>query len=352
MESANLYYKEGGSDKVYHATLEKDNDGYVVNFAYGRRGSALKTGSKTSSPVSLEKAKDIYNKLLKEKLSKGYRYMDSVMGASIPVVGELPDTPTEIQCVLLNPINENEANSLLDDPNWGAQEKFDGVRFMLRKSGDDIFALNRKGKRVSVPNSIVKEVLNMPDFFVDGELVGETYFIFDLLELEGDVRNVPATHRNYTLNNIFVKSKNIVPVELHIDKEKKKLFNSLVKKNKEGIVFKRLDAKYNIGRPASGGNYLKFKFYATCSCVVSEVNDKRSVALSLFEEKSVISVGNVTIPVNFDIPSKGDVVEVKYLYAYKGGSLYQPIFLGKRSDIEKNECVLSQLKYKSEEDDA
>ena len=59
-------------------------------------------------------------------------------------------------------------------------------------------------------------------------------------------------------------------------------------------------------------------------------------------------VGNVTIPANCEIPQKGDLVEVRYLYAYKGGSLYQPTYLGKRSDVDEDECVLNQLKYKAE----
>jgi bifunctional non-homologous end joining protein LigD len=350
MECANLYFKEGSSDKVYSATIEKENNGYVVNFAYGRRGSSLKTGSKTSSPVTLEKARDIYNKLLKEKLSKGYRHMDSQTGTSIPVVkDDLPDTPTEIQCVLLNPIDKHEADSLLNDPSWGVQEKFDGIRFMLRKRGDKITALNRKGKQVSVPNSITKSVSEYCDFFVDGELVGDKYFIFDMLEFKNEcLRSQTAIERNKNLNNVFVKSKNIVPVVLCVGEEKKNFFNILSNQDKEGIVFKRLDAKYNIGRPASGGNYLKHKFYATASCIVAEVNDKRSVQICLISKENYVSVGNVTIPVNFDIPKKNDIVEIKYLYAYKGGSLYQPIYLGKRQDIDKEECVLSQLKYKSE----
>ena len=28
-------------------------------------------------------------------------------------------------------------------------------------------------------------------------------------------------------------------------------------------------------------------------------------------------------------------------------ALYQPVYLGPRKDVEQNECVLSQLKYKS-----
>jgi bifunctional non-homologous end joining protein LigD len=43
-------------------------------------------------------------------------------------------------------------------------------------------------------------------------------------------------------------------------------------------------------------------------------------------------VGNVTIPANHALPKVGDLVEVRYLYHYPGGSLYQPIYLGSRSD--------------------
>lgn len=349
MEAASLYYKEGSSDKVYHTTIEQESNGYVVNFAYGRRGSALKTGSKTSSPVSLEKAKEIFNKLLKEKLGKGYKYMDAVSGSTIPTVKDLPDTPTEMQCVLLNPIDQKTAQELLNHPDWVVQEKFDGVRFMLNKKNGQIAALNRKGKVVSVPNNIAKEAESLSNCLLDGELIGENLYVFDILEFEDNcVRNKTLKERMDLLRNLLKSiSNNIIFVDIVKD-NKTILYEKLLKENKEGIVFKNINAKYNVGRPASGGNYLKHKFYETCSCVVSNINDKRSVALSLFSEGKVVSVGNVTIPINFDIPNKDDVVEVKYLYAYKGGSLYQPIYLGKRSDINKNECVLHQLKYKPE----
>jgi hypothetical protein len=60
-----------------------------------------------------------------------------------------------------------------------------------------------------------------------------------------------------------------------------------------------------------------------------------------------LPVGNVTIPVNADIPPVGAVVEVRYLFAYdNGGSLYEPCFLGQRSDIAPEECLASQRKFK------
>jgi hypothetical protein len=45
MEHTTLYYRQGSSDKVYQASLESVDGGYVVHFAYGRRGATLQTGT-------------------------------------------------------------------------------------------------------------------------------------------------------------------------------------------------------------------------------------------------------------------------------------------------------------------
>jgi bifunctional non-homologous end joining protein LigD len=128
---------------------------------------------------------------------------------------------------------------------------------------------------------------------------------------------------------------------------KERLFRRLRAEKKEGVVLKRLAAPYTPGRPNSGGPQLKHKFYATCSAVVSKINDKRSVELRLLNGQGWNQVGNVTIPVNFQVPEVGQVVEIRYLYAFKeSNALYQPVYLGPRKDIELHECVLSQLKYK------
>ena len=50
-------------------------------------------------------------------------------------------------------------------------------------------------------------------------------------------------------------------------------------------------------------------------------------------------------------PRQGQIVELRYLYAYPGGSLFQPVFLGLRDDITAEGCTLNQLKLKSAESD-
>ena len=44
-------------------------------------------------------------------------------------------------------------------------------------------------------------------------------------------------------------------------------------------------------------------------------------------------------------------MEVRYLYCFKGGKVYQPVYLGPRDDVDTNECKMSQIKYKAEDDD-
>ena len=46
MKFIDLHCKASGSDKVYHVLLGEEGGGFIVNFAYGRRGTALAFGSK------------------------------------------------------------------------------------------------------------------------------------------------------------------------------------------------------------------------------------------------------------------------------------------------------------------
>jgi predicted DNA-binding WGR domain protein len=57
---------------VYIVEVLPKGSGYVVNFAYGRRGAALKAGTKTPRPVTRGEAEKLYEKLVSEKRAKGY----------------------------------------------------------------------------------------------------------------------------------------------------------------------------------------------------------------------------------------------------------------------------------------
>ena len=240
------------------------------------------------------------------------------------------------------------------------QEKFDGKRMLIRSESGNITGINRKGLSIGLPESMLKSARAIKkSFIIDGEAVGERLFAFDLLSLDGtDLRRRPYRERLEMLIHLIGSSRGKFETVETAQSEAEKqdfLFSCLKIKNAEGVVFKRHDAPYTPGRPASGGSQLKFKFYASASCIVAKVNQgKRSVALELVGDAGQgVSVGNVTIPPNSKVPQPGTMVEVRYLYAYPGGSLYQPLYLGIRDDIAAEACTTAQLKYRaaSEEDE-
>lgn len=358
-ESVTLYFKEGSSDKVYQANIEERGDKCVVTFAYGRRGTALNAGTKTDAPVSYDEAKKIYDKLVREKTAKGYKPGE---GEDAPAnvaaaVASKEERDTGLRPQLLNPVEEADAMLLLNDPDFWAQEKFNGKRCLLKKTGDEVIGTNRMGLAIALPAKIADYAKRAvaDNFIIDGELLGDSLVAFDILSLNGrDVMSKPYDVRLPLLSAMFDSIGAIRSTETALTtKHKRELYEQLKKENAEGIVFKRKDAKYSAGRPNTGGSQLKFKFYATCSAIVVEGRaGKRSVALALLDDKSEVAVGNVTVPANQAIPKVGQLVEVRYLYAYKGGSLYQPTLLGIRDDIGRDACKLSQLKYIQENADA
>lgn len=344
-EEVTLYFTQGSSDKVYQVALEAHDGLYKVNFAYGRRGATLKTGTKTQAGVDYYKAKKIYDKLVNEKGAKGYvadeggtKYMYSD-----------DQVQTGIHCQLLNPIEEEEVQDFLEEDTWWAQEKMDGKRMLIRKA-ETVTVINRRGLSVGAPEPVMNAAEAIENhFLIDGEAIGDTLYVFDLLMWKGeDLQNKSYKERLALLEEAGFSGAIALVKTAKVAEDKAMLYKHLKNTDSEGIVFKNQEAIYTAGRPNSGGTQRKFKFYDTASVVVAKVNDKRSVAMMVYDGEKEIAIGNVTISINKDIPAEGSVIEVRYLYAFKGGSLYQPTFLDVRTDIEKQECKLAQLKYKKE----
>ena len=342
-----LHYRDERSDKVYRIAIEPRDGGYVVNFAYGRSGSTLNTGTKTTCPLYFDAAQMIYDKVVKEKLAKGY-----ILAADSQTYVTGSRKVTDIRPQLLNAVEDPEP--LLADEGFYLQPKHDGKRLLLHKQGFEITGINRRGIECGFPESIRVAAAALPgDFLIDGEAVGDTLHVFDILKLGfSDLRPLPYKARLLRLLNLLASGQQsaIQWVANRTGREsKRRAFEELKGENAEGVVFKRIAAPYSPGRPNSGGDQFKFKFVETASVIVNAINAKRSVAIAVWENGTLVSAGNVTVPADQLIPQVGDVVEVRYLYAMPGsGALYQPVYLGARDDIAATECTRDQLKFRRE----
>lgn len=240
------------------------------------------------------------------------------------------------------------------DPAWWMSEKLDGRRQLIRKQVDSITGINRLGLAVALPQPLVDDAAACAvDFILDSEAIGDTLHAFDVLHIgDEEISGLRYGERYLRLVNLLAsfQHRTIQLVETaFLPKHKAELFGQLKSRNAEGVVFRHIDAPYVAGRPASGGANLKHKFCETASFIVGKVNAKRSVSLLLFEGDKIKAAGNVTIPPNHEVPQTGQVVECRFLYAFKeSGSIYQPVFLNTRPDILAEECTTAQLKYRAE----
>lgn len=353
---ASLYYTSGSSDKEYHAQLEQSGTGYLVNFQYGRRGGALQDGTKTKAPVTLDTAIEAFDKLIKEKMAKGY---------TMDTGGQLYQAVTDKEFTgvlpqLLNEMDKARVPELVADNAWIAQQKEDGHRRMMDKESTDalVQSINRKGLRVGLPKETADAFAPLNQFApwrLDGELVGNVFYVFDVLLWAGvDTTTKTVAERLKGLENIktLLDKDGLVRVvyTAHTKADKQALLDKMRAEKREGVVFKRLAAVYVPGRPASGGDQLKHKFVDTATFIVlSHSVARRSVQLGLSGVNR--ELGSVTIPPNMDVPAVGALVEIRYLYAYPDGALAQPNYQGLRTDLDAADCVESQLKFKASNDE-
>lgn len=353
LNSISLYLKQGSSDKEYHVDILGDEQaGFTVQFRYGKRGNTLQVGVKNKMPINYEGARAIFNELIQSKQAKGYT--DGISGTPYQntedagkVSGVLPQ--------LLNDISEDDALKLIEDDAWIMEEKKDGVRRFLRRKTkkSDVEGINRKGLVVPLPEALADVIKNIGiEMLVDGELIKETYWLFDLLSIGVHaIGPKPYSARlkeiDDWLGNEFNNTNfRMVPTAVGTA-SKKALWKKLRADKAEGVVFIKADSVYAAGRPASRGDRRKHKFYATASVrVKSLTSDVRSVEMEVLKQGDWVGVGRVTVLPNFEVPAVGAIIEVRYLNYNPDGSIYQPVYLGERDDINEDACLHSQLKVK------
>jgi len=342
MKTQTLYFKEGGSDKIYTAKVE--DDGTVLT-SWGRRGGPQQ--SQSFGPLPIPEAEKLYDKKVKEKLSKGYQPGE----AGLELVRNGTTAPVNVpRPMLLNEIDRDEVERLIRDPAWWMQEKFDGCRILLERNGDAVTAWSRTGKPcAALPGAIVEAALTIPAerFLIDGEIIGDTVWAFDLIPGATNIPDWAYELRWIRLSGLLLRSPEFPAIRLvptaRTEKEKAAMLERIQSNGDEGVVLKDSSAPYTPDRPSSGGPALKFKFFKTASVIVEAANTQRSVNV-----KAVCGtpLGRVTIPPNYPVPAVGAVCEVRYLAIHRGGSLIQPVYLGERSDIPAEECTIDQLQFR------
>ena len=308
------------------------------------------------------------------KLAAGYGAWEQVSDTAAPVVAPVKKNATELPYLapqLAKEATVQSLTALADDSDVVFEQKLDGHRVLLVSPGGDLppIALTRNGQPYTrnLPRALqafrFPEGNGLGDMVLDGELVGTTYWVFDMPKSAATKDTDPLHIRRFALEQTFeffaqgCDAMKLVPQAQSRD-EKRALAVKAAANNFEGLIVKRTESPYRWGGRTE--EWLKVKFTTTADCIVMAVRDdgKDSVALGLVErlgapgvESKVVSVGRASLigKEKYGEIKVGDVLEVRYLYTGAGGRLYQPTILKKRTDKPMHECTVDQLRHVNKE---
>lgn len=182
-----------------------------------------------------------------------------------------------------SPMLAEPADTVFNDPNWVYERKLDGYR-IIATTGKLVKLITRKGQdytsnypaiaqaleaiennavldgEVTVENALGKEDFqSLQHFEKDDKQHILKYYVFDLLYLDGhDSQELPLIQRKELLKKLIEKQplKKVIYLD-HIAEKGKELFAEAAKNSWEGVIAKKADSEYLIGKRSS--NWLKFK---------------------------------------------------------------------------------------------
>lgn len=351
----------------YEAYLEQDHDGWHISYSNGRIGTPAKAPQrKTSAGLPYDKALKEFEKLVNSKIKGGYKAPAN--GAEAQGSGfdaELAARAGKETSYLPQGLTEIGLDDLATlGPGWFVMEKYDGHHRGVIQEGGQIQFANKLGLESTaathqrIRDAVAALARNLPeDFQLLCEDMGDYLKLCDLPVHPAVSADTPFSKRHEILRHVgksiemmggeyadVLQVAEAVPLEQFLaEGGVERLRNA----GAEGLVIQRGDRPYVRGRSEDA---LKLKFWNTCTVrVASHHGTKRSVGMELLDDNGDWKgVGNLTIPASQDIPAIGSLVEVEYLYAYRGGALYQTSFKELRDDVREEECKTTQLWYKGE----
>lgn len=287
-----------------------------------------------------------------------------------------------------------------DSPEWVFEIKWDGYRAIAEIHKKDVNRLySRNGLTFDKAYPKVFDALKAikKNCIIDGEIVvfddnGKPsfqrlqnyqnrdkymiqFYVFDIIELEGKpVTSLPLIERKEILQKLIPEHEVIRFCE-HIETEGKALFKEMTRADLEGMIAKRKNSKYYIGKRTS--DWLKIKHVKTQEAIIVGFTDPKgsrsgfgSLLLAVNQKGKLVSIGNVgtgftdkslkelhtklkplirkTSPLDVPIKEAKDVTwvdpvlvcNIKFTEITEDGSVRHPVFQGLRIDKTSKEVVL------------
>jgi ATP-dependent DNA ligase len=394
MNTVRLENTQQGHSKFYEFQGTQTNNRYTVNAIYGRIGQTGQI-SLIYDGISKTEAEKEFEKKKSEKLKKGYIVVSRNGNSVKPAAEEKKNADVPIiwpmNCQGVK--NEEHLKQLLNDDNYIAQEKLDGMRAIVHVTPSGLRIFSRSAgvadptrpleKTSALPHLSALQFPEMVGTILDCEILARgldcaklsgtihkkdvsdnrtvKLFIFDILSIKGtDLTNRTLLQRLSWFESI--RKKIVSPYIIFLpwantSKDKHDLYQRIIKQNGEGVVLKNLYATYIQGARPSG-NWYKAKKSMTIDAVIlgfTQGQGKYNTRIG-----AIIFGQYVSTPKGWDLKELGKasgmtdsqrteftkncdfyvgkVVTIKGMERLRSGSIRHPQFVAIRSDKNANQC--------------
>jgi ATP-dependent DNA ligase len=208
--------------------------------------------------------------------------------------------PTVLFPEWIEPMAATLTQERFSGPEWIFERKFDGIRLLAFKQGDDVRLFSRN--RLPQHNPAMTEAIaRLPprELILDGEATwrGEetvAYYVFDILWIDGrDVMSLPLEQRRSLLDGLPLRS----PLKRVTTLDDPKPWERACREGWEGVIAKRRDSRYEHRRSP---HWLKMKCEASQELVVGGFTDPQGGRVGLgallvgyYEQDDFVFAGKV-----------------------------------------------------------
>jgi bifunctional non-homologous end joining protein LigD len=178
----------------------------------------------------------------------------------------------------LEPMAATLTQERFSDPDWLFERKFDGIRLLAYKRGDDVQLFSRNRLPQQLP-ALATAVAHLPvdEAILDGEMTwdGRSYYVFDILWLNGsDLTALPLEDRRARVQQLPLEA----PLR-HVDLlDGDTPWEQACREGWEGVIAKRRGSPYEHRRSK---HWLKMKCEASQELVVGGYTDPQGARVGL-----------------------------------------------------------------------
>jgi bifunctional non-homologous end joining protein LigD len=180
----------------------------------------------------------------------------------------------------LRPMAATLTQERFTGPEWIFERKFDGIRLLAFKNGDDVGLFSRNRLRKNIP-SVAQAIkrLSIDELILDGEITWSggkvTYHLFDVMWLNGrDLTSLPLDERRRLLSELALSE----PLERVASLDDLSPWERAQTEGWEGVIAKRRDSLYEHRRSP---HWLKMKCEMSQELVVGGFTDPQGKRVGL-----------------------------------------------------------------------